>query len=135
MITSSDSWFPPKLPCGRCPGWNKMDDVNSTYSGSGTLSYTITGGPARHQKVSPKTWRISAFADARMTPSAIWFLLLMQLPLNKAQFWARYDFYSPWFLQKYFVVFSVVVLDFLHNFWTSTIFFKDVHFVQVILVR
>jgi hypothetical protein len=33
------------------------------------LSYTITGGPARYQKVSPKTWRISAFADARMTPS------------------------------------------------------------------
>ena len=28
------------------------------------LSYTITGGAARHGKVKPKTWRISASADA-----------------------------------------------------------------------
>ena len=34
-----------------------------------TLSFTnISGGAARHEKVSPKTWRILAFADA------IWFL-------------------------------------------------------------
>ena len=35
------------------------------------LSFTnISGGAARHEKVSPKTWRILAFADA------IWFLSL-----------------------------------------------------------
>ena len=34
------------------------------------LSYTITGGAARHEKVKPKTWRILASADA------IWFLRL-----------------------------------------------------------
>ena len=29
------------------------------------LSFTnISGGAARHEKVSPKTWRILAFADA-----------------------------------------------------------------------
>jgi hypothetical protein len=29
-----------------------------------TELYYITGGPAREKKVKPKTWRISAFADA-----------------------------------------------------------------------
>ena len=30
---------------------------------SQSLSYTITGGAARHEKVKPKTWRIFTFAD------------------------------------------------------------------------
>ena len=38
---------------------------------SNTLSYTITGGAARHENVSAKTWRISGFADAN------WFWRLM----------------------------------------------------------
>ena len=36
-----------------------------------SLSYTITGGAARHENVSAKTWRISGFADAN------WFWRLM----------------------------------------------------------
>ena len=43
----------------------------SRVSRSKPLSSTnISGGAARHEKVSPKTWRILAFADA------IWFLSL-----------------------------------------------------------
>ena len=33
-----------------------------------TELYYITGGSARGKKVKPKTWRISPFADAIMTP-------------------------------------------------------------------
>ena len=46
------------------------------------LSYTITGGAARHEKVKPKTWRISASADA------IWFLRLQVFTTDQQRCYA-----------------------------------------------
>ncbi len=42
--------------------------VRRSRSMGGTELYYITGGSARGKKVKQKTWRISAFADAIMTP-------------------------------------------------------------------
>ena len=41
------------------------------------LNYTITGGAARHENVSAKTWRISGFADAN------WFWRLMVITTDQ----------------------------------------------------
>ena len=49
---------------------------------STSLSYTITGGAARHEKVKPKTWRISASADA------IWFLRLQVFTTDQPRCYA-----------------------------------------------
>ena len=46
------------------------------------LSYTITGGAARHEKVKPKTWRISASADA------IWLLRLQVFTTDQPRCYA-----------------------------------------------
>ena len=46
------------------------------------LSYTITGGAARQEKVKPKTWRISASADA------IWFLRLQVFTTDQPRCYA-----------------------------------------------
>ena len=46
------------------------------------LSYTITGGAALHEKVKPKTWRISASADA------IWFLRLQVFTTDQPRCYA-----------------------------------------------
>ena len=47
--------------------WSQ-NDMTSSFTRLGlfqiTELYYITGGSARGKKVSPKTWRISAFADA-----------------------------------------------------------------------
>ena len=64
-------------------------------SGSTTELYYITGGSARGKKVSPKTWRISAFADARLTPygsSSSW-----HFPLTRRIFEVGSTFTPPWF--------------------------------------
>ena len=60
-----------------------------------TELYYITGGSARGKKVSPKTWRISAFADARLTPygsSGSWYF-----PLTRLIFEVGSTFTPPWF--------------------------------------
>ena len=60
-----------------------------------TELYYITGGSARGKKVSSKTWRISAFADARLTPygsSGSWYL-----PLTRLIFEVGSTFTPPWF--------------------------------------
>ena len=46
------------------------------------LSYTITGGAARHEKVKPKTWRISASADAT------WYLRLQVFTTDQPRCYA-----------------------------------------------
>ena len=47
-----------------------------------SLSYTITGGAARHDKVKPKTWRISASADAT------WYLRLQVFTTDQPRCYA-----------------------------------------------
>ena len=49
---------------------------------SSPLSYTITGGAARHEKVKPKTWRISASADAT------WYLRLQVFTTDQPRCYA-----------------------------------------------
>ena len=53
------------------------------------LSYTITGGAARHEKVKPKTWRILASADA------IWFLRLQVFTTDQPRCYAFDKVLSP----------------------------------------
>ena len=60
-----------------------------------TELYYITGGSARGKKVKPKTWRISAFADARLTPYGSfgsWYFPLTRLIFEKGS-----TFAPPWF--------------------------------------
>ena len=45
--------------------WKLINSLTGHSSKSKPLSFTnISGGAARHEKVSPKTWRILTFADA-----------------------------------------------------------------------
>ena len=53
-----------------------MKNLRADYTVK-ALSYTITGGAARHEKVSPKTWRIFTFADAN------WFWRLMVITTDQ----------------------------------------------------
>ena len=64
-----------------------------------SLSYTITGGAARHEKVKPKTWQISASADA------IWFLRLQVSTTDQPRCYAFDKVLPPRFLQKKIVAF------------------------------
>ena len=56
--------------------------TNGSTSGIQPLSYTITGGAARHEKVKPKTWRISASADAT------WYLRLQVFTTDQPRCYA-----------------------------------------------
>ena len=58
---------------------NLVFAVNSLIT---PLSYTITGGAARHEKVKPKTWRISASADAT------WYLRLQVFTTDQPRCYA-----------------------------------------------
>jgi hypothetical protein len=69
---------------------------------------------------------------------AIWFLRLMVITTDQAQFWARYDFHTPLVLIKIFFlvdVFAVYSRSFLffHIFWTFDHWFKCVQVVYIIL--
>ena len=60
-----------------------------------SLSFTnISGGAARYEKVSPKTWRILAFADA------IWFLSLQVFTTDQPRSRAFKKTFAPCFFQK-----------------------------------
>ena len=62
-----------------------------------SLSFTnISGGAARHEKVSPKTWRILAFADA------IWFLSLQVFTTDQPRSRAFKKTFAPLFFAKNF---------------------------------
>jgi hypothetical protein len=65
------------------------------------LSYNISGGSARLQKVKPKTWRIFTFADARMTRRH-WSQILVVITTEQGSFWARYHFHIPLIFAKIF---------------------------------
>ena len=73
------------------------------------LSFTnISGGAARHEKVSPKTWRILAFADA------IWFLSLQVFTTDQPRSRAFKKTFAPLFFAKNFyglVVFGEKIKD------------------------
>ena len=61
------------------------------------LSFTnISGGAARHEKVSPKTWRILAFADA------IWFLSLQVFTTDQPRSLAFKKTFAPLAFAKNF---------------------------------
>ena len=63
------------------------------FAVSHSLSFTITGGAARHEKVKPKTWRILTSIDAiTMTTDSF---LLMVITTDPALFWARCSFHTP----------------------------------------
>ena len=64
------------------------------------LSFTnISGGAARHEKVSPKTWRILAFADA------IWFLSLQVFTTDQPRSRAFKKTFAPLaFAKKFYVL-------------------------------
>ena len=74
-----------------------------------SLSFTnISGGAARHEKVSPKTWRILAFADA------IWFLSLQVFTTDQPRSRAFKKTFAPLFFAKNFyglVVFGKKIKD------------------------
>ena len=53
------------------------------------LSYTITGGAARQEKVKPKTWRISASADAT------WYLRLQVFTTDQPRCYAFDKVFPP----------------------------------------
>ena len=55
----------------------------------GPLSYTITRGAARQEKVKPKTWRISASADAT------WYLRLQVFTTDQPRCYAFDKVLSP----------------------------------------
>ena len=63
-----------------------------------TLSSTnISGGAARHEKVSPKTWRILVFADA------IWFLSLQVFTTDQPRSRAFKKTFAPLAFAKKFM--------------------------------
>ena len=68
-------------------------------SGRKPLSFTniISGGAARHEKVSPKTWRILAFADA------IWFLSLQVFTTDQPRSRAFKKTFAPLAFAKIFM--------------------------------
>jgi hypothetical protein len=55
------------------------------------LSYNISGGSARHQKVKPKPWRIFTSADSQ---------ILVVLPLANRDPRLQTTISPPWFLKK-----------------------------------
>jgi hypothetical protein len=57
-----------------------------------TELYYITGGRARDEKVSPKTWRIFKPYDSRQFS---WQLVPPAHEIHQAQFWARCNFHPP----------------------------------------
>ena len=64
-----------------------------------TELYYITGGPARHQQVKPKTWRILRHCHD------YWSLDSWQLPLSQPRSYAFDDvLHPPWFQHRYFMI-------------------------------
>jgi hypothetical protein len=99
------------------------------------LSYNISGGSARHQKVKPKTWRIFTFADARMTPLVLNPRCSYHWPTAILGF--RRQFHPPGFLKKPERETLLKVLyiknikknaQFLHGFMMPQFFIKKKHF-------
>ena len=75
-----------------------MQGTDVIMRGAPSLSFTnISGGAARHEKVSPKTWRILAFADA------IWFLSLQVFTTDQPRSRAFKKTFAPLLLQKKFM--------------------------------
>ena len=71
---------------------------NPVKNGKIPLSSTnISGGAARHEKVSPKTWRILAFADA------IWFLSLQVFTTEQPRSRAFKKTFAPLAFAKKFM--------------------------------
>ena len=71
--------------------------VISIVTGVQPMSFTnISGGAARHEKVSPKRWRILAFADA------IWFLRLQVFTTDQPRSRAFKKTFAPVFFCKKF---------------------------------
>ena len=76
----------------------RSPDILVKLSGVHSLSFTnISGGAARHEKVSPKTWRILAFADA------IWFLSLQVFTTDQPRSRAFKNTFAPLFFAKKFL--------------------------------
>ena len=89
----------------------------------GPLSFTnISGGAARHEKVSPKTWRILAFADA------IWFLSLQVFTTDQPRSRTFKRTFAPLVFAKKFyglVVFGEKIKDKIGFFpWWTQVFVK-----------
>ena len=81
------------------PPGNGPKSPSTTNRDVDSLSYTITGGAARQEKVKPKTWRILASADAT------WYLRLQVFTTDQPRCYAFDKVLSPWFLQKKIVAF------------------------------
>ena len=74
--------------------------IKTSSSPYNPLSYTITGGAARHEKVKPKTWRIFTFADDNWYHHhGYWY---HQLPLTRLISEPATIFTPPWFFQNNF---------------------------------
>ena len=84
-----------KRRSGRKPGARVTNFVLAEFK---ALSFTnISGGAARHEKVSPKTWRILAFADA------IWFLSLQVFTTDQPRSRAFKKTFAPLVFAKNFM--------------------------------
>ena len=119
----------PETPAGERPPCHRIGSLTRRDTplilASVPLSYTITGGAARHEKVKPKTWRIFTFADDNWYHHhGYWY---HQLPLTRLISEPATIFTPPWFFQNNFRCFLFFCPFFSKHllFWVFSIFFRS----------